>query len=146
MAQRGHANECFRYHRLSRHQNGFHFCVLDIDGANKHRSARGAQPLHFCHQHTLFIVLLLYCCSGESVCENLSAMGVKLVTSNTEAEMRLCTSLVDERFGETTEIIEPWSAEVRLSAVGTTHTRSPFRRPRPLRFVLIVCYVLLNLH
>lgn len=47
------------------------------------------------------------------MCENLSAMGVKLVTSNTEAEMRLCTSLVDERFGETTEIIEPWSAEVR---------------------------------
>eukprot|EP00903_Cladosiphon_okamuranus_P014750 g13667.t2 len=26
--------------------------------------------------------------------------------------MRLCTSLVDERFGETTEIIEPWSAEI----------------------------------
>ncbi|CAM9387524.1 unnamed protein product [Ectocarpus sp. 6 AP-2014] len=50
--------------------------------------------------------------SGESVCENLSAMGVKLVTSATEAEMRLCTSLVDERFGETTEIIEPWSAEI----------------------------------
>ena len=47
------------------------------------------------------------------MCENLSAMGVKLVTSKTEAEMRLCTSLVDERFGETTEIIEPWSAEVR---------------------------------
>lgn len=52
------------------------------------------------------------CCTGESVCENLSAMGVKLITSTTEAEMRLCTSLVDERFGETTEIIEPWSAEV----------------------------------
>ncbi|CAM9745786.1 unnamed protein product, partial [Ectocarpus fasciculatus] len=50
--------------------------------------------------------------SGESVCENLSAMGVKLITSATEAEMRLCTSLVDERFGETTEIIEPWSAEI----------------------------------
>lgn len=39
-------------------------------------------------------------------------MGVTLITSTTEAEMRLCTSLVDERFGETTEIIEPWSAEV----------------------------------
>lgn len=42
-------------------------------------------------------------------------MGVKLVTSTTSAEMRLCTSLVDERYGETTEIIEPWSAEVRHS-------------------------------
>ncbi|CAM9575899.1 unnamed protein product [Pylaiella littoralis] len=50
--------------------------------------------------------------SGESVCEKLFAMGVKLITSTTEAEMRLCTSLVDERFGETTEIIEPWSAEI----------------------------------
>lgn len=50
--------------------------------------------------------------SGESVCENLTGLGVKLVTSETAAEMRLCTSLVDERFGETTEIIEPWSAEV----------------------------------
>lgn len=50
--------------------------------------------------------------TGESVCEKLFAMGVKLITSTTEAEMRLCTSLVDERFGETTEIIEPWSAEV----------------------------------
>ncbi|CAN0207312.1 unnamed protein product [Scytosiphon promiscuus] len=50
--------------------------------------------------------------SGESVCENLSAMGVNLITSTTGAEMRLCTSLVDERFGETTEIIEPWSAGI----------------------------------
>ncbi|CAN0214544.1 unnamed protein product, partial [Laminaria digitata] len=49
---------------------------------------------------------------GEAVCEGLSALGVNLVTSTTEAEMRLCTSLVDERFGETTEIIEPWSAEI----------------------------------
>lgn len=44
-------------------------------------------------------------------------MGVKLITSATEAEMRLCTSLVDERFGETTEIIEPWSAEVQYVAL-----------------------------
>lgn len=46
------------------------------------------------------------------MCESLAGLGVRLVTSETEAEMRLCTSLVDERFGETTEIIEPWSAEV----------------------------------
>lgn len=48
-------------------------------------------------------------------------MGVNLITSTTGAEMRLCTSLVDERFGETTEIIEPWSAEVRgvATAAGT---------------------------
>lgn len=71
------------------------------------------------------------------MCEKLSAMGVKLVTSNTAAEMRLCTSLVDERFGETTEIIEPWSAEVSEGwahrsrqeggevGVGVTITHSP---------------------
>lgn len=52
--------------------------------------------------------------TGEAVCESLAGLGVELVTSQTEAEMRLCTSLVDERFGETTEIIEPWSAEVGL--------------------------------
>lgn len=50
------------------------------------------------------------------MCEGLSALGVKLVTSATAAEMRLCTSLVDERYGETTEIIEPWSAEVGKTA------------------------------
>ena len=64
------------------------------------------------------------------MCENLSGMGVKLITSNTEAEMRLCTSLVDERFGETTEIIEPWSAEVRdeLAAVEIKRRRGVCRR------------------
>lgn len=49
-------------------------------------------------------------------------MGVKLVKSTTAAEMRLCTSLVDERFGETTEIIEPWSAEVRKAAAQRSGT------------------------
>lgn len=55
--------------------------------------------------------------TGEAVCESLAGLGVRLVTAKTEAEMRLCTSLVDERFGETTEIIEPWSAEVIQSKI-----------------------------
>ncbi|CAM9912307.1 unnamed protein product [Ascophyllum nodosum] len=50
--------------------------------------------------------------SGESVCERLAGLGVSLVTAETEADMRQCTSLVDERLGETTEIIEPWTAKI----------------------------------
>ncbi len=81
------------------------------------------------------------------MCENLSAMGVKLVTSNTEAEMRLCTSLVDERFGETTEIIEPWSAEVRLPAVGRTQRGGALTSCSCVGLALSVsCFVLLNPH
>ena len=46
------------------------------------------------------------------MCERLAGLGVSLVTAETEADMRQCTSLVDERLGETTEIIEPWTAKV----------------------------------
>lgn len=102
--------------------------------------ARGVQLLRLCHQQTLFIVLLSPAvCPGESVCENLSAMGVKLVTSNTEAEMRLCTSLVDERFGETTEIIEPWSAEVRCGSRLRVRARRLLLVYGSLPFVLCSC-------
>ncbi|CAM9394722.1 unnamed protein product [Discosporangium mesarthrocarpum] len=50
--------------------------------------------------------------TGAAVSEVLKGLGVRLVSLETAAQTRTCTSLVDERFGETTEITEPWSGQI----------------------------------
>ncbi|CAM9538986.1 unnamed protein product [Choristocarpus tenellus] len=50
--------------------------------------------------------------SGTAVCDGLMNLGVKLVNLETAAHTRTCTSLIDKRFGETTEITEPWSGPI----------------------------------
>lgn len=57
--------------------------------------------------------------AGAAVINSLQLAGVGMISAHTAAETRTCTTLIDSRWGEVTEIVEPWSGEITAEEQST---------------------------